>query len=186
MAEERTGGASAFAAEIDKFVLRWCATTIAHRRRRRTTCARYYEAASQRGALFVGVCRGKVRVSLPRCLSDIYLILLFASPRFDELARTACACVQASEGIDFADQNGRAVVITGLPYANRHSDAKVRARASLRRVVRSDRRRRVQVQLKIRYMDEQVRQRAASSSPAELLDGNSWHVRRLCVVSVAF
>jgi Rad3-related DNA helicase len=43
---------------------------------------------------------------------------------------------QASEGIDFADHNGRAVLVTGLPYANRTSDARV--------------------VLKIRFMDEQV------------------------------
>ena len=28
-------------------------------------------------------------------------------------------CLQVSEGLDFADMNGRAVVITGLPYPPR-------------------------------------------------------------------
>lgn len=27
-----------------------------------------------------------------------------------------CNCLQVSEGLDFSDINGRAVVITGLPY----------------------------------------------------------------------
>ena len=32
---------------------------------------------------------------------------------------TLSLCLQVSEGLDFADNNGRAVVITGLPYPPR-------------------------------------------------------------------
>eukprot|EP00955_Chlamydomonas_euryale_P061253 357959-Chlamydomonas_euryale.AAC.1 len=37
----------------------------------------------------------------------------------------AAACFQISEGLDFSDKAGRAVIITGIPYANNY-DAKVR------------------------------------------------------------
>ena len=44
----------------------------------------------------------------------MYILGLPSSPSF-----------QVSEGLDFADMNGRAVIITGLPYPPR-MDAKVR------------------------------------------------------------
>ena len=42
----------------------------------------------------------------------------------------ACVCVKVSEGLDFADINGRAVVITGLPYPPR-MDPKVQNKSVL-------------------------------------------------------
>lgn len=63
---------------------------------------------------------------------------------------------KASEGIDFADHNGRAVVITGLPFANRQSDAKVI--------------------LKIRYLDEiAAARRRANAAPESILTGDEWY-----------
>jgi regulator of telomere elongation helicase 1 len=63
---------------------------------------------------------------------------------------------KASEGIDFADHNGRAVVLTGLPFANRNSDAKVL--------------------LKIRFMDEvSAMRRRANAPPDSILTGDEWY-----------
>jgi regulator of telomere elongation helicase 1 len=63
---------------------------------------------------------------------------------------------KASEGIDFADHNGRAVVLTGLPFANRNSDAKVL--------------------LKIRFMDEIAAMRRRANAPADsILGGDEWY-----------
>lgn len=58
------------------------------------------------GAVFFAVCRGKVRSYGAREKSSarspfLYLFLLI---------------MQVSEGLDFADANGRAVIVTGLPY----------------------------------------------------------------------
>jgi regulator of telomere elongation helicase 1 len=63
---------------------------------------------------------------------------------------------KASEGIDFADHNGRAVVITGLPFANSQSDAKVK--------------------LKMRFMDELAAARRLANAPADsILTGRDWY-----------
>ena len=55
------------------------------------------------GAAFFAVCRGKV--------SDRYPLNFSFNVMF--------CCVQVSEGLDFADMNGRAVIITGQPFPPR-------------------------------------------------------------------
>lgn len=74
-------------------------------------------SATANGAIFIGVCRGKV-----------------------------------SEGLDFADANGRAVIITGLPYAPRKDP----------RIV-----------LKMQYLDQ--RSAKERNSTIKLLSGNEWY-----------
>lgn len=59
---------------------------------------------TNRGAVFFAVCRGKVS-----CLPTFAALLTFQN----------CFKKKVSEGLDFADINGRAVVITGLPYPPR-------------------------------------------------------------------
>ena len=54
------------------------------------------------GAAFFAVCRGKVSWEVSSCFSFIML--------------SSLSLLKVSEGLDFADMNGRAVVITGLPY----------------------------------------------------------------------
>ena len=82
------------------------------------------------GAIFAAVCRGKVSTWIfvqlyVKCLFcggcgsvDIYekyvcIVLIMHT-------LTLCCCaLQVSEGLDFSDTNGRAVVITGLPFPPR-------------------------------------------------------------------
>jgi Rad3-related DNA helicase len=59
-----------------------------------------------------------------------------------------------SEGLDFADRAGRAVVVTGIPFAMK-MDPKVR--------------------LKREYLDEQMRQ---STTKSKTLSGEEWYVQQ--------
>jgi regulator of telomere elongation helicase 1 len=63
--------------------------------------AEYYNKIHEpdgKGACFLAVCRGKV--------INLFLIL----------QKLTAILSQVSEGLDFSDNNGRAVIITGLPY----------------------------------------------------------------------
>lgn len=64
----------------------------------------FYEAINdprKDGAIFFAVCRGKVLETPLKCIVHWYFV------------------TQVSEGLDFANNNGRAVIITGLPYPPR-------------------------------------------------------------------
>ena len=101
-----------------------------------------YETAIQQtssGAAFFAVCRGKVRCAFPWRAP----LTLRMCPPF----------LQASEGLDFADAKGRAVIITGLPFAPVH-DPKVR--------------------LKRQYMDDSS-SASASASASGTINGSEWY-----------
>lgn len=67
---------------------------------------------SGHGATFFAVCRGKVTRGCAR-VGNTHCACCFSQ----HWAICIGWCPQVSEGIDFADKYGRAVVITGLPYA---------------------------------------------------------------------
>ena len=106
--------------------------------------AKYYAAIKRgSGALFIAVCRGKVRVRHssvcplpcfcpPAILSSRTLLLALTSaaagqcahacthtrtyaPRVSHLHAPRLA-LQASEGIDFANEHARGVLLLGIPY----------------------------------------------------------------------
>lgn len=75
------------------------------------------------GAIFVAVCRGKVNIFSLLCIRynnvksrvcKWYPIWFFTYNWMWKLVFE-----QVSEGLDFADNNGRAVIITGLPFPPR-------------------------------------------------------------------
>lgn len=65
-----------------------------------------FNAAVSRGegAVFFAVCRGKVGSDRERAHVPVVSSV------------TSCRLAQVSEGLDFADANGRAVMVTGLPF----------------------------------------------------------------------
>lgn len=114
---------------------------------------------SRQGAVFFAVCRGKVRTELSRmrtflsainvCVCALYV---FSSPG----ASANGAARQVAEGLDFADDMGRGVLVTGLPYPALGDD---------------------KVKVKRAYLDE----RAAALGPAgtvageKPVSGNEWY-----------
>jgi len=72
------------------------------------------------GAVFFAVCRGKVWLGVYVCVCVcVHMFVCIC------VVSVCCACVchkvllQVSEGLDFIDANGRAVIITGIPYPPR-------------------------------------------------------------------
>lgn len=83
--------------------------------------AQYYAAIkSGRGGLYIAVCRGKV--GLPFLAVGLQMRIrrqLCQLTPWDgtlQCASGACRAVQVSEGINFADEHARAVVVLGVPY----------------------------------------------------------------------
>ena len=80
---------------------------------------------SSSGAIFFAVCRGKVCINL---ISPSFKMICF--PCLQKVLKIfilecyGMEVFQVSEGLDFADKAGRAVVITGIPYAMK-TDPKV-------------------------------------------------------------
>ncbi|CAL0324128.1 unnamed protein product [Lupinus luteus] len=101
---------------------------------------------SASGAVFFAVCRGKVCPVLS--LIGIHIVVCCLGTRMH--AYTVVPVV-VSEGLDFADHAGRAVVITGLPFAT-ITDAKVR--------------------LKREYLDQQPH---AQGETSKVLTGDEWY-----------
>ena len=66
------------------------------------------------GAIFVAVCRGKVsKIKCSWCENR-------CQKKYFKLHPTLIIVfLKVSEGLDFADNNGRAVIITGLPFPPR-------------------------------------------------------------------
>jgi regulator of telomere elongation helicase 1 len=62
------------------------------------------------GAVFLAVCRGKVSDSFSINFVDYEVSSNQIKKYF------LISSFQVSEGVDFSDINGRAVIITGLPY----------------------------------------------------------------------
>lgn len=75
------------------------------------------------GAIFVAVCRGKVHIFSLLCIRYNNIRSRFVNDiQFGFLLIIGCENLffeQVSEGLDFADNNGRAVIITGLPFPPR-------------------------------------------------------------------
>lgn len=76
---------------------------------------------SANGAVFFAVCRGKVRfysdIHMHMCVCicmHTHMILYIAD---DHLTLVYFIIDQVSEGLDFADKAGRAVIVTGIPFA---------------------------------------------------------------------
>ena len=66
------------------------------------------------GAIFVAVCRGKVgKIKCSWCENRCQ------KKKFKFHPTLIIVFLKVSEGLDFADNNGRAVIITGLPFPPR-------------------------------------------------------------------
>lgn len=81
---------------------------------------RYIENDKRKGCIVMAVCRGKVLLFFKKKNTDCInssLILHFNTSQV----------WQMSEGINFSDHRGRAVLITGIPYPSK-ADAKVVAK----------------------------------------------------------
>ncbi|KAK6914908.1 ATP-dependent helicase, C-terminal [Dillenia turbinata] len=123
------------------------------------------------------ICRHKQPVIEPRQSS------LFASSIDDYMTKLMDASTsgavyfavfrgKVSEGLDFADHAGRAVVVTGIPFATK-TDPKVKTGRGMR-VLRHEREN-VQVRLKREYLDQQAQ---LQSKGCKFLTGEEWYTQQ--------
>uniref|UniRef100_A0ACB8F710 Regulator of telomere elongation helicase 1 n=1 Tax=Sphaerodactylus townsendi TaxID=933632 RepID=A0ACB8F710_9SAUR len=119
----------------------------------------YYRKAvcpNSNGAVFLAVCRGKdgrVEVDGDSADQPLRLEATRSSPaplHHPSRARKFNGKRGASEGLDFADKNGRGVIITGLPFPPRMDP---------------------RVMLKMQFLDEMKGRNAANQG----LSGNTWY-----------